>query len=254
MLIDTHSHIYLEDFNDDIDDVIKRAFHNEIFKIVLPNIDSSSVRKMLKLADLYPHVCYPLIGLHPTSVQENYIEELDLIEFWLTKRKFFGIGETGIDLYWDKSRLAEQRDAFRRQVILARQYRLPIVIHTREAFEEAFAILKEEKDERLRGVFHCFSGDVEQAHRAIELGFMLGVNGVVTFKNSTLNDVLPEVPLENILLETDSPYLTPEPFRGKRNESSYLIYIARHLAELYHISVPEIAAITTSNAERLFNI
>lgn len=254
MLVDTHSHIYSEDFSNDQDEVIRRAFENDVRKIVLPNIDSSSVKKMLDLTDRYPQICYPLIGLHPTSVNEDYEEELELMEFWIKKRRFYGIGEVGIDLYWDKTFIAEQTDAFRRQIMLAKKYELPVVIHVRESFDEVFTVLKNEKTDCLTGVFHSFAGSPEQAQLIIDLGFKLGINGIVTFKNNGLDRVLEKVEPDHIILETDSPYLTPVPFRGKRNESSYLVYVAQKIAEIYQLPVAEIARITAENAEKLFKI
>lgn len=254
MLIDTHSHIYTEDFSDDIADVVERAYENGVRKIVLPNIDSSSVKRMLDLVEQYPQICYPLMGLHPTSVNEDYEEELQLVEFWLQKEKFYGIGEVGIDLYWDKTFVAEQTDAFRRQVQLAFKYDLPLVIHFRESFDEVMAVLREEMKPGLCGVFHSFSGTAEQAAQVVGLGFFLGVNGVVTFKNSGMDEVIAQIDPKHLILETDSPYLTPVPFRGRRNESSYLIYVARKVAELHGITVQELAKISTQNAEKLFRI
>ncbi len=254
MLIDTHSHIYSEDFTSDQEEVIQRAFENDIRKIVLPNIESSSVKKMLDLVDQYPQICFPLMGLHPTSVNEDYEEELELVEFWIKKRKFYGIGEIGIDLYWDKTFIQEQTDAFRRQVILAKRYDLPVVIHVRESFDEVFSVLDEEKGPGLRGVFHSFSGTMEQARQVINIGFNIGVNGIVTFKNSQLSQIIEKIDPCHVLLETDAPYLTPVPFRGKRNESSYLIYVAQKVAEIYQLPISEIARITSENAERLFKI
>ena len=254
MLIDTHSHIYSEDFNGDIDEVITRAYENDVRKIILPNIDSSSVKKMLDLADSYPQVCYPLMGLHPTSVGEDYEEELLVVEYWLKKRKFYGIGEIGIDLYWETTFLEEQIVAFRHQLRLAKKYKLPVVIHVRDSFREVYKVLEQEKTDELFGVFHSFSGTLEQANKAIGLGFMLGVGGIVTFKNGGLDKVLAEVDPKNMVIETDSPYLTPAPNRGKRNESANLIYVAGKIAELHHTSVSEIAKITTENATKLFGI
>ncbi|PTN07274.1 TatD family hydrolase [Mangrovibacterium marinum] len=254
MLIDTHSHIYTEEFLDDIDEVIQRAYENEVRKIVLPNIDSSTVRKMLDLSEQYPHICYPLMGLHPTSVNEDYEDELQLVEFWLQKQKFYGIGEVGIDLYWDKTFVTEQIDAFRRQIRMAIKYDLPLVIHFRESFNEVMQVLKEEQVPGLRGVFHSFSGSLEQAQQVIDLGFKLGVNGVVTFKNSGMDKVIENIDPCHLILETDAPYLTPVPFRGKRNESSYLIYVAQRVADLHRMSVTELAKLSTRNAEHLFQI
>jgi TatD DNase family protein len=254
MLIDTHSHIYSTDFIDDIDEVIQRAYSNDVRKIVLPNIDSSSVKNLLDLVDTYPHICFPLMGLHPTSVTQDYKEELEVVEYWLKKRKFYGIGEIGIDLYWEKSFLEEQISAFRYQIDLARQYKLPVVIHVRDSFDEVYRILTEMKDDTLTGVFHSFAGTIEQARKVIALGFKIGVTGIVTFKKSGIDGIISQIDPANLLLETDSPYLTPTPFRGKRNESSYLVYIAQKIADLHNMSVGDIAKITTENARKLFGI
>jgi TatD DNase family protein len=209
---------------------------------------------MLDLSDAYPHLCYPLMGLHPTSVDEDYKEELQAIEYWLERRKFYGIGEIGIDLYWDKKFIEEQKEAFRYQIKLAKKYNLPVVIHVRNSFEETYEIVKEEQDGSLKGVFHCFSGSEIEAAKIIELGFLFGIGGVVTFKNSTLDEVLRSIDISNLVLETDSPYLAPVPKRGKRNESSYLMYIAQKIAEVYNVPVARVAEITTSNARNLFGI
>lgn len=254
MLIDTHSHIYSTDFIQDRDEVIQRAYSNDIRKIILPNIDSSSVKNLLDLVDTYPHICFPLMGLHPTSVNHDYQEELQVVEYWLKKRKFYGIGEIGIDLYWDTSFLEEQTHAFRFQLELARQYELPVVIHVRDSFDEVYKVLLERKDENLNGVFHSFTGTIEQAQRIIDLGFKIGIGGIVTFKKSGLDQVVRKIDPSHLILETDSPYLTPVPFRGKRNESSYLVYIAQKIADLHQMTVGEIAKITTENARKLFGI
>jgi len=254
MLIDTHSHIYSTDFMHDLDEVIQRAYSNDVRKIILPNIDSSSVKNLLNLVDTYPHICFPLMGLHPTSVNHDYQEELQVVEYWLKKRKFYGIGEIGIDLYWDKSFLDEQTHAFRFQLDLARQYQLPVVIHVRDSFDEVYHILNELKDDNLTGVFHSFAGTAEQADLIIDLGFKIGVNGIVTFKKSGLDEIIKKIDPSNLIIETDSPYLTPAPFRGKRNESSYLVYIAQKIADLHQMTVGDIAKITTENARKLFGI
>lgn len=254
MLIDTHAHIYSEEFNDDIDEVITRAYDSDVRKVILPNIDSSSVKKMLDLADQYPQICYPLMGLHPTSVGEDYQEELELVEFWLKKRKFYGIGEIGIDLYWERAFLEQQIIAFRHQLQLAKKYQLPVVLHVRDSFEEVFEVVQEEMEAGLTGVFHSFTGSVEQAARITDLGFKIGIGGIVTFKNSGLDEVVRQIDPKHLILETDSPYLTPTPFRGKRNESSYLIHIARKIAALHDLSVHEVAKITSANAVDLFGI
>jgi len=254
MLIDTHSHIYSTDFIHDRDEIIQRAYSNDVRKIILPNIDSSSVKNLLDMVDTYPHICIPLMGLHPTSVNHDYQEELQVVEYWLKKRKFYGIGEIGIDLYWETSFLEEQINAFRFQLRLAREYELPVVIHVRDSFEQVYNVLLEEKDKNLTGVFHSFSGTLEQAQLVIDLGFKIGVNGIITFKKSGLDEVISKIDPSNLLLETDSPYLTPVPFRGKRNESSYLVHIAQKIADLHQMTVGEIAKITTENARKLFGI
>jgi TatD DNase family protein len=254
MLIDTHSHIYSTDFIHDRDEIIQRAYSNDVRKIILPNIDSSSVKNLLDMVDSYPHICFPLMGLHPTSVNHDYQEELQVVEYWLKKRKFYGIGEIGIDLYWETSFLEEQTHAFRFQLKLAREYQLPVVIHVRDSFEQVYNVLLEEKDKNLTGVFHSFSGTLEQAQLVIDLGFKIGVNGIITFKKSGMDEVISKIDPSHLLLETDSPYLTPVPFRGKRNESSYLVHIAQKIADLHQMTVGEIAKITTENARKLFGI
>ena len=254
MLIDTHSHIYSEDFLHDIDDVMQRAYDNDVKKLILPNIDSGSIKRLVDLSDSYPHLCYPLMGLHPTSVADDYQEELAAVEYWLGKRKFYGIGEIGIDLYWEQSFVEEQKDAFRYQIKLAKTHDLPVVIHLRNSFDEVYAIVKEEQNGHLRGTFHCFTGSREEAQRVVDLGFYLGIGGVVTFKNSRLDEVIESVDLHNLLLETDAPYLSPVPKRGRRNESAYLVFVAQKVAEVYGITVERVAEITTSNARNLFGI
>ncbi len=254
MLIDTHSHIYSTDFIHDRDEIIQRAYSNDVRKIILPNIDSSSVKNLLDMVDTYPHICIPMMGLHPTSVNHDYQEELQVVEYWLKKRKFYGIGEIGIDLYWETAFLEEQTQAFRFQLNLAHEYQLPVVIHVRDSFDQVYNVLLEEKDKNLTGVFHSFTGTLEQAQSVIELGFKIGVNGIITFKKSGLDEVISKIDTSHLILETDSPYLTPVPFRGKRNESSYLVYIAQKIAELHHMTVGEIAKITTENARKLFGI
>lgn len=254
MLIDTHSHIYSDDFNHDIDDVMQRAYDNDVKKIILPNIDSGSIKRLLDLSDSYPHLCFPLMGLHPTSVSGDYREELEAVEYWLGKRKFYGIGEIGIDLYWEQKYIGEQKDAFRHQVKLAKSLNLPIVIHLRNSFEEVYCIVKEEQDGNLKGIFHCFTGSLAEAQRVIDIGFLLGIGGVVTFKNSNLDEVIKDIDIKKIVLETDAPYLAPVPKRGRRNESAYLAFIAQKVAEIYGITVEQVAEITSSNARQLFGI
>jgi len=254
MLIDTHSHIYSEDFHDDIDEVLQNAYKNDVKKIILPNIDSGSIKRLVDLSNNYPHVCYPLMGLHPTSVGADFREELSVVEYWLDKFKFYGIGEIGIDLYWDRTWFEQQKEVFIYQVKLAKSKKLPIVIHVRESFNEVYEIVKAEQDGTLTGIFHCFSGDEMEARKIIDLGFLLGIGGVVTYKNSNLRSVLEKIDLKNIVLESDAPYLSPEPKRGKRNESSYLVYTAQKVADVYDLPIKELAEITTSNARKLFGI
>jgi len=254
MLIDTHAHLYLEDFMHDLEEVIQRAYSIGVKKIILPNIDSGSIKKMLDLADAYPQICYPLIGLHPTSVETDFREELEAIEYWLGRRKFFGIGEIGIDLYWDKSKLKEQVEAFRIQVNLAKRLQLPVVIHVRDSFEEVYSIVKEEQDGNLKGIFHCFSGTFQDAERITGLGFYLGIGGVITFKNSNLSEVIKQIDIHHLVLETDSPYLAPVPRRGQRNESGYLSVIAQKVAQIHNCPVESVAKITSENARSLFGI
>lgn len=252
MFVDTHSHIYSEEFSTDRDEVVLRAQHAGIDRVVLPNIDSASIKPMLDLTDSKPGYFFPLIGLHPTSVKEDFRKELEIIEYWLAKRKFYGIGEIGIDLYWDKTFLAEQLEAFRIQVDWAKQLKIPIAVHVRDSFTEVMEVLREKKDDSLRGVFHSFTGTIEQANQIVELGFKIGLGGIVTFKKSGLDSVVPEIGLQNILLETDSPWLAPVPHRGRRNECSYLPSIASKVADLHNIQIDEVAQVTSQNAQELF--
>ncbi|PIF05468.1 MAG: hydrolase TatD [Draconibacterium sp.] len=254
MFIDTHSHIYSEDFNDDIDKVLQDAYNNDVKKIVLPNIDLGTVKRLIDLCNTYPHICYPLMGLHPGSVSKDYREELSAIEYWLDKHKFYGIGEIGIDLYWDRTFLVEQEEVLRYQIKLAKSLQLPVVLHVRESFNEVYTIVKEEQDGTLRGIFHCFTGTVEEANKAIDQGFLLGIGGVLTFKKSNLDKTLEQIDPKHLVLESDAPYLAPEPKRGKRNESAFIVYTAKKLAEVYNLSYAEIARITTENARNLFRI
>lgn len=255
MLIDSHTHLYSEEFDSDIDQVIQRANEAGIQKFYLPAIDSSYTERMLNLEAKYPQQMFPMMGLHPTSVKpESYESELEQVKSWLDKRNFSAVGEIGIDLYWEKSTLGIQREAFKKQIAWAKEKSLPIVIHCRESFDEIFEVLEEEKGDKLFGIFHCFTGTKEQAERAIGFNMKLGIGGVVTFKNGKIDQFLNEIPLENIVLETDSPYLSPVPFRGKRNESSYLKYVASKLSAIYEISENEIAQITSRNASSVFAI
>ena len=252
MFVDTHSHIYSEEFSTDRNDVIDRAMSAGINKIILPNIDSSTIKSMLDLADSNPLLFIPLIGLHPTSVKEDFRKELQIIEYWFEKRKFSGIGEIGIDLYWDKTFINEQIETFRIQIGWAKKWRIPIVIHVRDSFEEVFEVLEKEKDDSLKGVFHSFTGSADQASMVIDLGFKIGIGGIVTFKNSGLDQIVQQIGLQHILLETDSPFLAPVPHRGRRNESAYITDVAAKIALLHQTTIDEVGRITTQNAQQLF--
>lgn len=253
MLIDTHTHLYAEEFDHDRDEMIKRAEGVGIQRFYLPAIDSSYTQRMLDLEAQYPEQMRLMMGLHPTSVKpESYEQELENVKQWLDKRKFSAVGEIGIDLYWDKTNLKEQQIAFKTQIGWAKEKALPIVIHCRESFDEIFEILEEEKDEKLFGIFHCFTGTKEQALRAISFRMKLGIGGVVTFKNGKIDQFLHEIPIEHIVLETDSPYLAPVPYRGKRNESAYLQNVVEKLVDIYKISEQEIAQLTSRNALSVF--
>ncbi len=252
--VDTHSHLYLPEFDNDRDEVINRAIRDGIEKICLPNIDTRSVKPMMVLVNKYPDFCFPMMGLHPTSVKKNYRDILKKVREYLHKENFIAIGEIGIDLYWDNTYRKEQMKAFREQITLAIDNQLPVVIHIRESFDEVFQILDEFKPDYPKGIFHSFTGNLDQAHRAIAMGFKLGIGGIVTFKNSGLDKVVKDIDLKHIVLETDSPYLAPVPKRGKRNESSYMVYTARKIAELHNITIEKIADITTQNATKLFKL
>lgn len=255
IFIDTHTHLYLNEFSDDLNQVVEKAINKGVKYMLLPNIDSTSIEKMLKLCQTFPDNCFPMIGLHPTSVKSNFENELKIVENYLAKSNFYAIGEIGIDLYWDKTFYKEQLEAMRFQIHLAKECNLPIVIHSRNSFDEVFTVLSELKFPEMRGVFHCFSGSVDQAKKVIaELGFKLGIGGVVTFKNSGLDKVVKEIDLKDIILETDSPFLAPLPFRGKRNESAYTIIIAEKIAAIKNIAIEEIANETTNTALELFKL
>ena len=254
--IDTHTHLYLTEFKNDIDQVIKDAIESGVTKLLLPNIDSSTTEAMLNLSKKYPDNCFPMIGIHPCSVKEESIKsELMHLEMMLLENKFLAIGEIGLDLYWEKTSLSLQQEIFTHQIELAIKYELPIVIHVREAFDEAIKIVEKLNCDKLSGVFHCFTGNEVDAKRIIALeNFYLGVGGVLTFKNSGLDKVMKTIPLNNILLETDSPYLAPTPFRGKRNESKYIVNIAKKLALIKDVEINTVRDITTLNANNLFKI
>lgn len=254
ILIDTHTHLYLNAFNNDREEVVARALADGVKYMLLPNIDSSSVKGMQALCDRFPENCFPMIGLHPTSVKGNFREELKMVEDLLASNNYFGVGETGIDLYWDKTWYREQVEAFNRQIDLAIAYDLPLIIHARESFTEIFRVLENRDTGGLRGVFHCFTGDVGQAKHATALDFKLGIGGVLTYKNSGLDQVVSEIGLNELILETDAPYLSPVPHRGKRNESAYVLHVAEKLSEILNISIEEVAEATTHNASELFNM
>lgn len=254
ILTDTHIHLYSEDYEKDRDELIENAFQQNIERFFLPAIDSETTEAMYELEARYPENVFLMMGLHPTHVQENYEEELIHVEEQFERRRFYAVGEIGIDLHWDKSSLAIQQEAFRRQIKLAKKYKLPIVIHCRKAFDEIFDILEEEKSDDLFGIFHCFTGNLEQAKRALSYNLKLGIGGVVTFKNGKIDKFLNEIPLKEIVLETDGPYLSPTPFRGRRNEPEYLIKVAEKLAEIYEKPLAEIAEITTQNSKDIFGI
>ncbi len=251
-LIDTHSHIYLPEFETDRDSMLQRAEKEGVRKVLMPAIDSETHENMLKLEHKFPGVCIAMMGLHPCSVKSNFREELKTARAYLDKRPFIAIGEIGLDFYWDKTFSAEQYLAFHKQIEWALEFNVPIVIHSRESIDECIRVVSEHQKGKLKGVFHCFSGDGKQAQQIIDLGFYLGIGGVVTFKNSGLDKVMENLSLDYVVLETDAPYLAPVPFRGKRNEPSFLKYVVEKLAELKKCSVKEVAVITTTNADKLF--
>lgn len=254
MITDTHTHLYAEQFDEDRDQVIEKALGLGITRFFIPAIDSSYYDKMFALEKSYPENIFLMAGLHPTHVKADYKKELEIVRNQLDSHRFYAVGEIGMDLYWDKTFVKEQQEAFLLQISWAKERALPIVIHCRDAFDEIFEVLEQVNDDRLFGIFHCFTGNRQQADRIVNYGFKLGIGGVVTFKNGGLDKFIAEIPLEHIVLETDSPYLAPAPFRGKRNESSYLIRIVDKLVDLYKMSPAEIARITTQNSRNIFGI
>ena len=254
IITDTHTHLYSEAFNEDRKAMIQRALNQNITRFFIPAIDSSYTNAMFQLEKDFAEHVFLMTGLHPTSVKENYKTELEHVEQLLIDRSFIAIGEIGIDLYWDTSTLEIQQEAFRTQIKLAKQYKLPIVIHCRESFDEIFEILEEEKSSDLFGIFHCFTGNFEQAQQVISYNMKLGIGGVVTFKNGKIDQFLNQIDLKHIVLETDSPYLSPVPYRGKRNESSYIINVIEKLSYIYNKSVEDIASITTENSKDIFKV
>ncbi|MFO7669565.1 MAG: TatD family hydrolase [Bacteroidales bacterium] len=252
MYTDSHTHLYLDAFSEDRDHMVRRAVEAGVTRMLLPNIDSSTAGAVFAMAMDYPGQCFPMMGLHPTSVKGNYLEELATIEKLLDHPGIVAIGETGIDLYWDKTHIREQEIAFRTQIGWAKEMGLPLVIHARNSFQEIFRIMDETSPDGLQGVFHSFTGGKSELRKALSLGFKIGINGIVTFKNSDLWQILSDIPPDRLLLETDSPFLAPAPFRGRRNESSYLVYIVSRVAEIYNLNIEEVGAITTRNALELF--
>lgn len=254
ILTDTHTHLYSKEFDQDREQIIQKAIAHNITRFFIPAIDSSHTSAMYALEASFPDNIFLMMGLHPTSVKENFEEELRHVEEQFATRDFYAVGETGIDLFWDKSFLKQQQDSFRFQIRLAKKKNLPVVIHCRDAFDEIFDVLESEKDEKLFGIFHCFTGDYEQAQTAMSYNMKLGIGGVVTFKNGGIDKFLDKIPLENIVLETDSPYLAPAPFRGKRNESAYVELIAQKIAAIYGISIQKVAEITTQTSRNVFKV
>jgi TatD DNase family protein len=252
--IDTHTHIYLPEFDADRDGVVYRAVSNGVVKMLMPNIDTESVERMLSVENRFKGICYPMLGLHPTSVKKDYLFQLEKLEEIFSQHKFIAIGEIGIDLYWDKTFLNEQLVALRRQISFAVSRDLPVVIHSRESFPEVFSVLEEFRGSGLKGVLHAFTGTITEAEKAIDLGFKLGIGGIVTFKNSGLDKVVKEIGLQSLILETDSPYLAPVPYRGKRNESLYICDVNRKLAEVLGSDETEIASVTFANSTELFKL
>lgn len=253
-LVDTHAHLYSSQFNDDLEDVMQRATENGVQRMLLPNIDHSSTDAMWKVVNAYPQRCFPMMGLHPCSVNQTYEAELKHVEDELAAGRYIAVGEIGIDLYWDKTYIKEQIIAFEQQMEWAKELNLPVAIHCRESFDEILSSVEKVQDGRLKGVLHCFTGNSEQAQKCIDLGLHLGLGGVLTFKKSGIDAAIEDIPVEWLLLETDSPYLAPTPHRGKRNESGYTKLVAEKLAEVKEVSLEEIARITTQNAEKLFNL
>lgn len=254
ILTDTHTHLYSEAFDEDRDSVIQSAINSGVVRFFIPAIDSTYTQSMFELQRKFPDHMFLMMGLHPTHVKENFKDELEHVREMLDDHKFFAVGEIGIDLYWDKTFLKQQQEVFKAQIQLAKKHKLPIVIHCRDAFDEIFEVLEGEKGNDLYGIFHCFTGTLEQAQRAISYNMKLGIGGVVTFKNGKIDTFLNEIDLKHIVLETDSPYLAPVPYRGKRNESAYLINILKKLTDIYDLSEEEIGTITTENSKEIFGV
>jgi TatD DNase family protein len=255
ILTDTHTHLYSKDFDADRNSLIQKAIDNGVTRFFMPNVDTETIAGMFQVEKQFPENCFAMIGLHPCSVNNKYQQDLQVMEHWLSKRKFVAIGEIGIDLYWDKTFFVQQQDAFRKQIQLAQKHNLPYVIHSRSSFDEVMEIVTEYANDYTKAIFHCFSGNVEQAQKVIDAGnFKLGIGGVVTFKNSGLDKVVEAIDLKHLVLETDAPYLAPMPHRGKRNEPDYLLLIAKKIAEIKNITVEEVAAVTTQNSIDVFGV
>ncbi len=254
MYIDTHTHLYEEQLNLDETEMIERALDAGVTKMYMPNCDSGTIESMMRIAKTWPANCYPMMGLHPCYVKDNYKDELAIVADWLSKDKFYAVGEIGLDYYWDLTHTEQQKEAFAYQIDLALQYNLPIVIHSRESTQDCIDIVRSKQNGKLNGIFHCFGGTMDEAKQIIDLGFYMGIGGVVTFKKSTLPDVITEIGLSNLVLETDAPFLAPVPYRGKRNESGYIPLIAEKIGDTLQMSREEVARITTANAEKIFGI
>lgn len=254
MFIDTHCHIFSEQFDNELDEIVLKAIKSDVKKIIMPNISLQSIDRMKAVAEKFPDVCLPSLAIHPCDVSTQFLTDCAIIKQELKLNKYVAIGETGIDLYWDKSLLNEQKKSFQFHLQLAKEFELPVLIHIRDSFDEVFEVIEQEKSELLKGIFHCFTGTQEQAERAINLGFLLGIGGVITFKNSQLPTVLKNIDLKNLVLETDSPYLAPTPYRGKRNEPAYIPIIAEKIADIKQCSIIDVADLTTENAKELFKI
>jgi TatD DNase family protein len=253
ILTDTHTHLYSKEFDADRTILIQKAIDSGITRMFMPNVDSDSIPGMFLVEKQFPENCFAMMGLHPCSVASNYQQELQVVEYWLSKRKFVAIGEIGIDLYWDKTFIEQQQDAFRMQIQLAKKHELPYVIHARNSFDEVMEIVTEFKNDNLKAIFHCFSGTIEQAEQIVEMkNFKLGIGGVVTFKNSGLDKVVEAIDLKHLVLETDAPYLAPVPFRGKTNHPEYLLLVAQKIAEIKNISLEEVVEVTTQNSKEIF--
>lgn len=253
IFVDTHTHLFLPEFDQDRHETVQRAIDRDVKAMFLPNVDMETIDQVFELSEAFPAHCFPMAGLHPESVHEDFEEKLIEIEKIITQKKVYGIGETGLDYYWDQTYKEQQKASFDRQLKMAKKYNLPIVIHVRNSFDDVIELMEQNTSLGLTGIFHCFTGTIEEAQKIISLGFYLGIGGVVTFKHGGLDKVIPEVQLESIVLETDSPFLAPVPYRGKRNESSYVINVAERIAQLKNVSLEEVAAITTQNAVKLFN-